>query len=169
MTKIAQQGRPISSLAKQVFADPYCCLAFGFGSGLAPVAPGTFGTLAALPLYIALSQLPTVLYLAAVAVLFVVGISICRRCESRLGVPDHPGIVWDEIVGYLIAMSFVPVSWQAATAGFLLFRLFDIAKPWPISLADRKIHGGLGIMLDDALAGAGASICLGFLGPWTGW
>jgi phosphatidylglycerophosphatase A len=146
-----------------VFGDPWCFLGFGFGSGLAPLAPGTFGTLAAVPIFWLMAGLPLPLYAVITVGLFLAGIPICRRSEERLGVGDHSGIVWDEIVGYLITMATVPFSWPAAALGFVLFRAFDVLKPWPIRWLDRKVHGGLGIMLDDALAGLFASVCLNWL------
>ena len=140
--------------------NPVHLLAFGFGSGLAPRAPGTAGTLAAVPLYLALSPLPLWLYLAVVAVMFVAGVWLCGVAARELGVPDHPGIVWDEIVGFLACMAFVPLHWAWVAAGFVLFRLFDILKPWPIRALERKVPGGLGIMLDDLLAAVYAAALL---------
>jgi phosphatidylglycerophosphatase A len=154
--------------AHRIFRDPYCFLAFGFGSGLAPFAPGTFGTLAAVPIYALVAGLSVPVYLAVVIVLFLAGIRICQYCEDSLGVQDHSGIVWDEIVGYLITLTAVPFSWKAAAVGFVLFRAFDVLKPWPISRLDRTVHGGLGVMLDDALAGCFAAACLYLLRPYAG-
>ncbi len=139
---------------------PVHWLAFGLGAGLAPKAPGTFGTLAAVPLYLLLAPLPLPAYLAVVAVLALLGIGVCGRTARDLGVHDHPGIVWDEVVGYLLTMSAAPPGWGWVLAGFVLFRLFDILKPWPIGWLDRRIGGGLGIMLDDLLAGALALVVL---------
>ena len=154
--------------ARCILRDPWCFLAFGFGTGLAPFAPGTFGTLAAVPLYGLLAGLSPAAYLSVVLVLFLAGLPICQRCEDRLGVHDHSGIVWDEIVGYLLTLAAVRPSWQAVAMGFLLFRLFDILKPWPIYRLDRTVRGGLGIMLDDAVAGVFAGICLYLLGQFLG-
>ncbi|MEW6331025.1 MAG: phosphatidylglycerophosphatase A [Pseudomonadota bacterium] len=128
-------------------------LAFGFGAGKAPVAPGTFGTLAAIPLYLLLMYLPWPLYAAIVLGMFALGVWLCQVTERDLGVHDHPGIVWDEIVGYLITMFMAPAGWVWIVAGFVLFRLFDIWKPFPIRQLERRIQGGFGNMLDDALAG----------------
>lgn len=164
--KTAKSRPPIP--ARLIFTDPYCFLAFGFGSGLAPVAPGTFGTLAALPVYALLAGLSVPVYIALVVALLVVGVRICQRCEARLAVHDHSGIVWDEIVGYLITMVGVPFSWKAAVLGFVLFRVFDVLKPWPISRLDRSVPGGLGVMVDDALAGVFAAVCLRVLWLWVG-
>jgi phosphatidylglycerophosphatase A len=138
-------------------------LAFGFGSGLAPRAPGTAGTLAAIPLYLWFSQYSLPVYVGIVVALSVVGIWICGVASSRLGVHDHAGIVWDEFAGYWLTMSVASGSWLSIVLGFLLFRLFDIWKPWPISVADRRLHGGLGIMLDDLLAAVPAALLLFFL------
>lgn len=154
--------------AERIFRDPWCFLGFGFGSGLAPVAPGTFGTLAAVPCYWLVAGLPLPYYAALVIGLFLAGIPICQRCEDRLAVSDHSGIVWDEIVGYLITMAAVPFSWPAAAFGFVLFRLFDVLKPWPIRRLDRTVHGGLGVMLDDAVAGLFAAAGLHLLRPYAG-
>jgi phosphatidylglycerophosphatase A len=147
----------------QVFRSPVLLLAFGFGAGLAPRAPGTVGTLAAIPLYLALSHFSLGVYLALVIGISLAGIWICRRAAQRLGVHDHPGIVWDEFAGFLVTMIPAPVSWLWTLVGFGLFRLFDIWKPWPISWADRHCKGGLGIMLDDLLAGSLAAVVLYFL------
>jgi len=136
-----------------VFRDPVHFLAFGFGSGLAPKAPGTFGTLAAVPLYLLLTQLPLPYYLLVVVLAFGLGIWICERTSQDLGVHDHGGIVWDEFVGFWLTMVAAPSGWEWVLAGFLLFRFFDVLKPFPIGWLDKRIHGGLGIMLDDAVAG----------------
>lgn len=134
--------------------------AFGFGAGLAPRAPGTFGTLIAVPVYLAARELNLVAYLAAAAVLFMIGVWLCGRTARALHAPDHPAIVFDEIVGFLITMIAAPAGWPWVIAGFVLFRFFDIVKPPPIGMLDRKVHGGFGIMLDDAVAGALAAVVL---------
>lgn len=138
-------------------------LAFGFGSGYAPKAPGTFGTVAAIPIYLLVADLSLISYLVVVLLMAVIGIYLCGEASRQLGVNDHPGIVWDEIVGFLITMTAIPLSWEAVLLGFLLFRLFDIVKPWPIKWIDKRIHGGLGIMLDDILAGIFAGAVLHFV------
>jgi phosphatidylglycerophosphatase A len=145
---------------KALLKRPACFLAYGFGSGLAPVAPGTFGTLAALPLFWLLKDLSLPVYLLLTVLAFIAGIWICQQAVDWLGRDDPSAVVWDEIVGYLVTMTAAPAGWQWMVIGFVLFRLFDIWKPWPISLADRKLHGGLGIMLDDVLAGIYAAIVL---------
>lgn len=149
--------------------NPVHCLALGFGTGLAPRAPGTVGTLVGIPLYLLLQPLAAGYYLAVVAVGFLVGIYVCRRTAGDVGVHDHPAIVWDEVIGYLVTMALVPASWLAVVAGFLLFRLFDVLKPPPIRAVDRRIHGGFGIMFDDVLAGLYAWLCLQLLLWSSGW
>lgn len=134
--------------------QPICFLAFGFGSGLAPIAPGTFGTLPALPIAALLLWLglsPLGLAIVATAC-FIVGIAICEYAERALNIPDYGGIVWDEIAAMLLVLSIVPFTWTWWLAAFILFRLFDAIKPFPIRYFDRHIHGGLGIMLDDLIA-----------------
>lgn len=139
--------------------NPVHQLAFGFGAGLSPVAPGTAGTLVGIPLFLLMADLSLPLYLGLTLVLFVAGIFICQRCSDDLGVHDHGGIVWDEIVGYLVTMVAMPAEPLWLLSGFLLFRLFDILKPWPVRRVDREVSGGLGIMLDDLLAGLLALLC----------
>jgi phosphatidylglycerophosphatase A len=138
-------------------------LALGFGSGLLPFAPGTAGTAAAIPVYLLLQPLAAPWYVVVVVLLALAGIVICGQAASRLGVHDHPGIVWDEIVGYLVTMAFAPPGWLWIGLGFVLFRLFDIVKPWPIRWLDRQVGGGLGIMLDDLLAGVFSAVLLQLL------
>ncbi len=145
---------------KQILTDPALFLAFGFGSGLAKKAPGTCGTLAAIPLYCLLAQTGNVAYTALTIVTIIAGIWICGIAAEKLGEHDFKGIVWDEVAGYFVSLWFIPFSWQAVSLGFVLFRFFDIVKPWPISWADRRIHGGLGIMLDDIMAGVLANVIL---------
>jgi phosphatidylglycerophosphatase A len=152
--------RMAEKIPPRLLLHPVDCLALGFGSGLVPVGPGTAGTLIAIPIYLLLQPLTLTVYLAVVAAAFLAGIGICAHTAKRLGVHDHPGIVWDEIVGYLVTMTLAPAGWEWAAAGFVLFRFFDIAKPWPIHWCDRRVHGGLGIMLDDLIAGVFAAVVL---------
>jgi len=146
--------------AGQVLRDPVLLLAHGLGSGLAPRAPGTFGTLAALLPWLFLAQLALPVYLAVVFVAGVVGIWLCGEAARRMQRDDPGSIVWDEWVGLWIALAGLPFAWEWALAGFVLFRLFDILKPWPVGWLDRRLHGGLGIMLDDIAAGLMAAACL---------
>lgn len=145
-----------------VMSTPVHLLAFGFGSGCAPVAPGTFGTVLGIPLFLILMGLPLPLYLAMTAVLFGFGCWLCGESSRLLGVHDSPGIVFDEVVGFLMtAVPLLPVLhlsaqplWLGLLLAFVLFRSFDVLKPWPIRWLDRHVHGGFGIMVDDLLAGA---------------
>ncbi len=141
-------------------------LSLGFGAGKAPVAPGTFGTLVGIPLYWLMSGLPFMSYMLVCLVLLLIGIWAAGKYSDFLGVHDHGSIVWDEVVGYLITMALVPLDWLWIVIGFFLFRLFDIWKPWPIRLLDEKVHGGLGIMIDDVLAGVYAAVVLFGIYQW---
>lgn len=140
--------------------NPIHFLALGFGSGLAPKAPGTFGTLAAIPVLLILSLFSLPVFILATVLVCLAGIYICGKAAEDAGVHDHGAIVWDEIAGFLITMLFIPVTWQTVIVGFVLFRFFDIIKPWPISFIDKHCHGGVGIMLDDIVAGFMALACM---------
>lgn len=135
-------------------------IAEGFGTGRVPKAPGTVGTLPGILFFLLLVNLPLWGYVLATLLLFAVGVWICDVAARELGRDDPPSVVWDEIVGYLIAMTAAPSGWQWIIVGFLLFRFFDILKPWPIRYIDQKVHGGMGIMLDDVLAGIAAALVL---------
>jgi len=143
--------------------NPLHWLAVGFGSGLSPWAPGTLGTLAAVPFYLLVMHWPLWAYLLLLLVGCLAGIAICQSATRAIGVEDHGGIVWDEFMGFGITMIAAPEGWPWIVAGFLLFRLFDILKPWPIGWLDRRVKGGLGIMLDDMLAGLFALTCMQLL------
>lgn len=158
---------PPPAIPARLLRDPGHFLALGFGSGLVPRAPGTSGTLAAIPVYLLCATLPPLFYLLVLGAAFVLGIWLCGRTARALGVHDHPGIVWDEVVGYLATMAFAPPGWLWIAAGFICFRLFDILKPWPICVLDRYVHGGLGIMLDDLAAGIAAALTLLLLAPFV--
>lgn len=138
---------------KQLLVNPVHMLAFGFGSGLVKKAPGTMGTLAAIPLYYLLIQYANDLYLPILLLVTVSGFWICGKAADDIGVHDHGGIVWDEIAGYLLTMYWVAFSWENIVLGFIFFRIFDILKPWPINWLDKKVGGGFGIMVDDLVAG----------------
>lgn len=146
--------------ARTVLRDPVHLVAFGFGLGLVPKAPGTAGTLLGVALHLATAALALPLRCAIAAAAFALGVWVCGASARKLGVHDHGGIVWDEVAGYLIAMLAAPPGWAGVVAGFVLFRLFDIWKPWPIRVADRRVGGGLGIVLDDALAGVATAAML---------
>lgn len=146
----------------RLMREPVHLLAFGFGSGLIPVAPGTWGTLIAIPITLFVMQFGFAAHLGFAIFASLFGIYVCGESARRLGVHDHPGIVWDEIAGFAVTMLTVPASFYWVVAGFALFRLLDIWKPWPIREADHSLSGGLGIMLDDIIAGIfAAAILLG--------
>lgn len=146
--------------AGQIIKDPILFLAFGFGSGLSKYMPGTLGTVAAIPLYLALIQGNQWLYLLATLLSIVLGIYLCDQAAKKLQSHDFGGIVWDEIAGFLITLCWLPFSWQSLVAGFVAFRFFDIVKPWPIKWLDQHVEGGFGIMLDDVVAGIFAALLL---------
>jgi len=142
---------------------PAGVMAFGFGSGLSRFAPGTMGTLAAIPFALLLKCLPVVAFWLALAGLFLAGVWICDVSSRRLGQHDPGGIVWDEMVAYWLTVAFLPVTWPWWLAAFVLFRLFDILKPWPIRWVEGRFSGGLGIMLDDIVAALYAMAILAVL------
>jgi phosphatidylglycerophosphatase A len=146
--------------ARQIIKDPTLFLAFGFGTGLSKVMPGTMGTVAAIPVYWAALQAGQTAYLLITMLIVVIGILICDRAAKKLEVHDFGGIVWDEIAGFLITMWGNAYSWQSLLAGFALFRFFDIVKPWPIKWLDRHVEGGFGIMLDDVVAAVFAALMM---------
>lgn len=152
---------------KQIMSNPVLFLAFGFGSGLVKKAPGTMGTVAAIPVYLLLASFNFWVFSLLTLIVTFVGIWICDKAAKKLGEHDFGGIVWDEIAGYLITMwftvAFIPFSCSAIITGFVLFRLFDIFKPQPIKWIDRQVEGGLGIMLDDVIAGLFAGLIMVFI------
>lgn len=158
--RLKQQAIPRPPAAL-ILSTPVHLIAFGFGSGLARHAPGTWGTLAAVPIFLLASALPFYAYAALCLALFVLGCWACGESGRLLQVEDYPGFVFDEIVGFLLAAAplvawfgfWAPGVWIELPIAFALFRVFDIVKPWPIAWFDRQVHGGLGVMLDDVLAG----------------
>lgn len=150
-------GRQIKPTLSLMLSSPTHLLSLGFGAGLAPVAPGTFGTLVGFPVFLLLTSVPLNLKFALYFVLFLIGCWLCGKTGDALGKHDHSAIVWDEIVAMAIVLEFTPAHWIWWIVAFLLFRLFDIIKPWPVSLADNAhgsspFTGGLFVMLDDILA-----------------
>ena len=146
-------------LSKIHLTNPWHLFATGFGSGLSPIMPGTAGTLSAIPFYLGLAYLPVWIYIGVIVFSSLIGIKICSKTSHDMGVHDHGSIVWDEFVGLWITMLMVPVlslpvmDWHWLAVGFVYFRFFDMVKPWPISWCDKRISGGLGIMVDDIVAG----------------
>lgn len=153
MTTFPTRGGP-RVRARFDWRRPHHWIAYGFGSGLSPWAPGTAGTLAAIPLYLLLQPLPLGWYLAVLLGLVPIGLWACAKTARELGAHDPAPIVWDEFLGYLLTMAGAPLGWPWVVAGFVLFRLFDIWKPWPIRVLDARVHGGFGVILDDLVAGA---------------
>ncbi len=143
--------------------NPVHFCALGFGSGLIPLMPGTFGSLAAVPLLMVSSYFSAVCFVTITVLFCVIGIHFCGKTADDMQVHDHGAIVWDEIAGMFVTLLFLPINWMTLLAGFLLFRVFDILKPWPINVIDKRVHGGWGIMLDDIIAGAMACACLHLL------
>lgn len=150
---------------KFILSRPAYFIAFGFGSGLSPFAPGTAGTLAAFPIYglIYLLGLNTAAYFALLSGLFLIGVWASHTSGRALGVADHGGIVWDEIVAFLLVLFFTPPGWAWSLLAFALFRFFDIVKPPPIRHFDKNWHGGLGVMFDDLLAAGYALLCMAII------
>lgn len=149
-----------------LLARPAHFLALGFGAGLARKAPGTWGTLAAFPVYFAMALLPAPVYWALAVLFALAGVWICDVTGKALGVPDHGGIVWDEIAAFLLVLPFAPAIWWGYLLAFTLFRLFDIWKPFPIGWLDANVKGGLGVMLDDLLAAGYACVVLLGVTSW---
>jgi phosphatidylglycerophosphatase A len=157
-------SEPGKNLARQVMTDPVHILAFGFGTGLAPVAPGTVGSLVGVLLAWLTLDLGLIAQIGVAAFLVAFGVWVCGESARRLGIHDHGGIVWDEIAGMYVVLIVAPTTVWAWILAFGLFRAFDIVKPWPIRDLDHRIHGGVGIMLDDLVAALYAALLLVFLG-----
>lgn len=147
--------------ARFLFAHPAHFLALGFGIGLVPAAPGTFGTLLALPLFWLIGpRLVPLDFLILLAALWLLGVWVCDKTGRAMGVEDHKSMVWDEIVAFLTVLFFTPplLAWQAFA--FVLFRLFDVFKPGPIRYVERSFRGGFGVMIDDLVAAFFTLVCL---------
>ena len=156
---------------RAVLTDVGHFIAFGFGSGLSPIAPGTAGSIIAIPAFIALwNILPPSLLLPVIVVAFIVGIPICDRTGRWIGEADHKGIVWDEIVAMWAVLYCLPNTIKDIVIGFLAFRFLDIVKPWPIRIIDTRVKNGFGVMLDDLLAAiAAVGIISVFKYAYTTW
>ncbi|MDQ1342980.1 MAG: phosphatidylglycerophosphatase [Pseudomonadota bacterium] len=160
MTTSPERETPGVQPTLQSLTDPVHFFALGFGTGLAPFAPGTFGSLVGLAFALAVAPLGLWWNVLAIVVAVAAGVWICGESARRLGVHDHPAIVWDEVAGMMITMLAAPDAWWGTPLAFMLFRAFDIAKPWPIREVDHGMPGGAGIMLDDVLAGIFAALVL---------
>lgn len=151
---LPRSTKPIPPIPSNVWTNPLYFIAFGFGSGIAPFAPGTFGTLMAVPFYLLLHYLLTPTAYVVFTLLFIAATAwISDIVSKELKEHDHPGMCIDEFAGFFVTMIGAPTGWAWIFLGFALFRLFDIWKPWPISLIDEKVHGGFGMILDDVIAG----------------
>ena len=146
-----------------VWRNPIHFIAFGFGSGAMPIAPGTFGTLMAIPFYLLIQNFSPLVYLGILITAIILGMWICDVTERDIGVHDHSGIVWDEFVGFGLVMFCAPKGWRWILLGFLLFRFFDIWKPQPIRWLDQNTHGGIGTVVDDLIAAIPALIIMQLL------
>ena len=146
------------SLARSVARHPVHWVAFGFGSGLLPIAPGTWGSALAVAVFWLTPPIGVVPYLAGLAVAFLFGVWVCGESARRIGLKDPSGVVFDEIVGMWLTLAAVPRQLGWVAVAFLVFRVMDVWKPWPIREVDHRTPGGLGIMLDDVLAAAYAAV-----------
>lgn len=155
-----RRAPPPNPSLRSLLQHPVHFIAFGFGSGLLPKMPGTWGTVVAIPLYLCIAHTSLWLYTLVTVLCIAFSIYACHVTAADIGVHDHPGIVLDEIVGYLLTMWAIPVHWIWMLGGFILFRIFDIWKPWPIRWVDSRVKGGLGIVVDDLLAAVYAWIVL---------
>jgi phosphatidylglycerophosphatase A len=164
----SEKGEPEKTMQERNFnlCNKTHLLATGLGSGLLPFSPGTFGTVAAIPFYLCFVYAPDWTFWLFTLLVCLVGPYICGKAADDIGVHDHKAIVWDEFAGFFITMCFVPFTWMNVLAGFILFRFFDIIKPWPISWLDKHVHGGLGIMIDDIVAGIISAGILFYIQPF---
>jgi phosphatidylglycerophosphatase A len=163
---------PLDVSRRKVWTDPLYFIAFGFGSGLIPKAPGTWGTLVGLIIYVAIAfttPINDVFFALFVVMAGSVGVVICEKVSQDMQVHDHGGIVWDEMVGIWLVLIAIPDGWYWLLLAFILFRVLDIAKPWPISFVDRRLRGGMGIMLDDVLAGLIAWLLIQLVNGYLIW
>jgi phosphatidylglycerophosphatase A len=147
------RSKPSPPLPDALWRNPLYFIAFGFGSGAMPFAPGTFGTLMAIPFYLFIRPLPLPLYLLVVVLFIAITTWICDLVSHEIQIHDHPGMCIDEFAGFFVTMINAPPGWKWIVLGFVLFRIFDIWKPWPIRSIDEKVPGGIGMELDDIVAG----------------
>jgi phosphatidylglycerophosphatase A len=151
-------ARPVN--LSLLLAHPAHFFGLGFGAGLLPKAPGTLGTLVGLPMFLLIQPYSLSMQWLILSGLFLLGVYICDVTGKAIGVSDHGGIVWDEIVAMMLVLTIVPQTWFWVALAFVLFRLFDIWKPFPIRQCDAQVKGGLGVMLDDLLAAFYSMLCL---------
>jgi phosphatidylglycerophosphatase A len=158
--RLQSRMKPMPPIPEAVWQRPLYFVAFGFGSGTIPIAPGTFGTLMAIPFYLLFQPLPLPFYVLFTLLFFAVSAWICERVSRDTHTHDHPGMCIDEFAGFFVTMIHAPTGLPWIIVGFLLFRLFDIWKPWPIRELDEKVHGGIGMVLDDIVAGVFAMVLI---------
>lgn len=151
--RLERASKPIPPVPAAVFRNPLYFIAFGFGSGLVPFAPGTFGTLLAIPFYLCLRSLSLPAYLLFVIAFIAFSSWLCDYISEQTKTHDHPGMCIDEFAGFFVTMINAPAGILWIILGFALFRLFDIWKPWPIRYLDEHLHGGFGMVFDDVVAG----------------
>lgn len=161
--RLPASTKPIPPVPAAVWKKPLYFIAFGLGSGAMPFAPGTFGTLMAIPFYLLLQYLPLYFYIIFVVVFIAASSWISDRVSREINEHDHPAMNIDEFAGFFVTMINAPHGWPWIALGLLLFRLFDIWKPWPIHLIDEKVHGGFGIVLDDVAAGIFGMVIIQFI------
>lgn len=150
-------SQPVPS---SIWKNPLHFIAFGFGSGAIPIMPGTFGTLMAIPFYLLMRELPIALYIILATVLGVFAVWISDKLSKQIKIHDHPGMNIDEFIGYFVTMIAAPHNWYAVCLGFVLFRIFDILKPFPIGWIDKNVKGGFGMIIDDVAAGVVSLVIL---------
>jgi phosphatidylglycerophosphatase A len=148
-----QRTYTVPPIPSTIWTNPWHFIAFGFGTGALPIAPGTFGTLIAIPLYLFLATFSHTTYVVLTLMITFFSVWLCEKVSREIKVHDHQGMCIDEVVGYLVTMAFAPYGWRWMLLGFVLFRLFDIWKPWPVRQIDTHVHGGFGMILDDVAAG----------------
>ncbi len=153
----------VPQLPSTLWQNPLHFIAFGFGSGAIPIAPGTFGTLLAIPFYLTIQHLSHLNYLLVITIITLLSCWLCEKVSREIAADDHQGMCIDEFVGFLVTMFAAPVGWQWILTGVVLFRIFDIWKPQPIHYLDENIHGGIGMILDDVAAGIFSAIVLHIL------
>jgi phosphatidylglycerophosphatase A len=146
-----QQAKTKGVDLSRIWHDPLHFITCGFGLGMLP-APGTWGTLLGVVIYLIIHPAPLWLYIVIVVILNVAGVFMCDKVNKDLNTDDHPAAVWDEVAAFPIVMIAVPLTWYWVVIGFILFRIFDIFKPGPLGWLDRNVHGGFGVMIDDVAA-----------------
>ena len=167
-TSLKRNYLDIPEVPATVWSNPLHFIAFGFGVGVIPFAPGTFGTLIAIPFYLVLQLFSWKIYLSVLIIATIASMWVCDKVSKELKIDDHQGMCLDEVIGFLWAMIAIPYAWKWLALGFILFRLFDIWKPWPIRYVDNHVHGGVGMILDDILAGIASCAILHILIKVTG-